>query len=333
MSRFASVFVAVLADAALAKFFLQAEDTEMPKAYPDQLCDQSGRLDLAPLCRGCSLAQCQSACHERDRCQYYAFNPNVAPHGGLCMAFSSCSMKSGHPGFTVYASLKSTSGVKEQQETQASITLLASKQPSPGLSVDECIPQCNWQCQAPKCDQHCKPKCQPPACQTRCSGMNTKGCNMECEKPVCAVVCSDRPCGKKECPRCQTECSQPMCKLACPSGLQNCKNVCERPRCQWDCSAEQSCPHPTCTMKCESPKACANMDSTYEQLPPIQQGESVVAGFVTPVLLQEQLAARRSGKQVTAGSLSVMVPITTAVQMPGSKEVKLVNSTLKLPVM
>lgn len=306
-----------------------------PQAWPDQICDQSGRLDPAPSCRGCSLAQCRSACAMQRQCRYYVFNPNVAPSGGYCMMYSSCLKLRGHAGFTVHLSLKSTSEVQEQQ-TVAQVPLEAAmpigiSAASPA-DIDNCTPQCSWQCQAAKCDQKCTPNCSPPACQTRCSSMaNTQGCKMECEKPVCAVVCAHKACGKANCPMCQTQCSQPMCKLACPSGAQNCRNVCQHPRCKWDCAKPLACPMPACHMACDPPKSCATL-SIDDQLPPVQSGETVVQGFITPVLLQQQLAAQRAGGKVDADLLHVMVPITKAVSVPGSKVPRLVNSTVKMTV-
>jgi len=141
--------------------------------------------------------------------------------------------------------------------------------------VPHCTPQCKWQCETPKCNEVCTPLCQSPVCQTRCSGYDLSGCKIQCNKPQCAVICPEHSCPAGGCPMCTTKCSEPMCSLKCPS-RQPCRNLCENPRCDWQCKAPTDCPKPKCHMVCETP-GCVH--STYQQLPPLLPGESAVQSF------------------------------------------------------
>lgn len=195
-----------------------------------------------------------------------------------------------------------------------------------------CMPMCSWSCpkHPPKCAQICKPRCSPPQCQTRCSGMSTAGCQLECGKPRCAVICPKVTCAEKDCAICKTECSKPQCNLNCPSGGQNCSDVCENPRCEWECQepSPEMCKMPQCTMSCDTPRSCGG--ESFKALPPITANETLVKAFETPLLLNQQSAGMTRNKE---GVLSMMVPITTAVAVPGSKELKLVTRTVRIPVM
>jgi len=162
--------------------------------------------------------------------------------------------------------------------------------PPPALTTQEnaiaaptqqaCTPQCTWKCDSPKCSEVCTPRCQSPVCQTRCQGYDLTGCKLECNKPQCAVICPGQACATANCPTCTTRCSEPVCALKCPA-RQPCKNICENPRCEWNCTAPMHCPKPTCHMECQTPRNC--MGSTYKQLPPLMPGESAVQSFTAPV--------------------------------------------------
>merc|ERR1719247_1955106 len=110
--------------------------------------------------------------------------------------------------------------------------------------------------------------------------MSTEGCQMECDKPQCAMVCKNVqqpnlmvPGAFEKSQVCESQCSKPMCKLVCPSGRQNCRNVCEHPRCTWDCQASKQCQQPRCNLNCDKPTACADLQATFKELPPVAQNE------------------------------------------------------------
>jgi len=158
----------------------------------------------------------------------------------------------------------------------------------------QCTPKCSYQCTNPTCEEVCDPVCESPKCQTRCSGADLSACLMQCGQPHCAVVCPKRPCAGPGCPACQTQCSQPMCMLQCPKA-QPCHNVCEHPKCEWKCRAPDVCPKPECKMSCETPSTC--MGSSFEQLPPLRQGEMLVQSFAAPA------SASRSSEATAAAAL------------------------------
>lgn len=180
-----------------------------------------------------------------------------------------------------------------------------------------CMPSCTWQCATQKCDQVCKPNCQAPQCQTRCMGVSTLGCRTECGKPDCAVVCPERNCASGKCPLCFTQCTKPMCRLVCPTGAQDCTDVCENPKCSWDCHAPAVCPEPTCKMTCAPPTDCmGGAAATFPSLPPLMDGQRAIQNFVHPIALLEQ----------------VPVAVTTATSLSGGSDLKLVDSNVTLPV-
>lgn len=116
-----------------------------------------------------------------------------------------------------------------------------------------------------------------------------------------------------------------MCKLDCPSGTQNCKDVCEEPRCAWECKAPLACPKPACEMKCETPRECD--ETTYKSLPALKRNEEMVKAFELPVSLLHHSKPTAAGQPRT-----VLVPVTRAVEVPGSSELKLVKSSVRMPI-
>jgi len=182
--------------------------------------------------------------------------------------------------------------------------------------VQNCAPQCTWQCETTKCDEVCEPVCQPPRCETRCQGSDFSGCTVDCDQPHCSVVCKRNSCrGPHGCPSCQSNCGEPVCRLRCPQA-QPCRNVCEQPSCEWRCRAPEECPAPMCHMVCEDPKNCleAAAPTTYgATLPPLLPGEAAVRSFAAP-----------AGPRTASASVSVMH------QLDGEQATQL--RTLTLPM-
>lgn len=181
-----------------------------------------------------------------------------------------------------------------------------------GPQHSRCTPTCTWQCSNPRCEQECKPTCEAPRCQTRCTRMNTTGCVMECAKPQCAVICPKNQCASPGCPLCVNTCSKPMCKLQCPNE-QPCFNACEAPKCEFKCKAPKSCPKPKCKMVCETSRTCKGL--TWNTLPPLEPGESLVQSFAAPHHLrrpstsQGSLLSRRGLAQARQEPRMVDVPV------------------------
>lgn len=216
----------------------------------------------------------------------------------------------------------SSSGGFSHQDSTEGATVWRSRQTS---SQPGCTPKCTWTCATSSCDQVCKPSCDAPNCETRCTGMSTAGCKMKCGKPRCTMVCQPGPCAEKDCPVCKSQCNKPQCSLVCPSGTQNCHDICEHPRCNWDCKKPALCPKPACVLQCDTPHACSGAEDTYKAIPPLRPDETIVANFQTPMSLLIKMKSN-------ATKLTMEVPVTRATAVPGSKELKLVHSSETLPV-
>eukprot|EP00746_Dinoflagellata_sp_MGD_P166514 gnl/MRDRNA2_/MRDRNA2_96449_c0_seq1.p1 gnl/MRDRNA2_/MRDRNA2_96449_c0~~gnl/MRDRNA2_/MRDRNA2_96449_c0_seq1.p1 ORF type:complete len:401 (+),score=67.97 gnl/MRDRNA2_/MRDRNA2_96449_c0_seq1:85-1287(+) len=142
-------------------------------------------------------------------------------------------------------------------------------------NTSKCTPTCRWSCSSPECEEVCTPVCDPPKCETRCSSLDTSGCSLDCEAPSCAVICPKKACPNR-CPHCTTRCATPHCKLNCPNA-QPCRNICEEPRCQFQCKAPEHCPKPQCQLWCEYPRGCAA--GHRAPMPPPNQGEVTIRTF------------------------------------------------------
>jgi hypothetical protein len=76
-------------------------------------------------------------------------------------------------------------------------------------------------------------------------------------------------------------------------------------------------------MTCDTPKSCRG--STYKEMPALKKDEVIIQSFETPLSLQQHSAT-------SGAKLSVLVAVTQAVAIPGSNELKLVHSSIRLPV-
>mmetsp|Transcript_27738 Transcript_27738/g.59024 ORF Transcript_27738/g.59024 Transcript_27738/m.59024 type:complete len:586 (+) Transcript_27738:97-1854(+) len=142
-----------------------------------------------------------------------------------------------------------------------------------------CYPHCTWNCTQPVCNQDCAPDCEQPRCQTRCPRPDYSQCHIDCNTPHCSVfcpkdVCKAAPGEKCSSPKCSTQCARAVCHLNCKNILP-CQNVCQPPRCTWNCRNPRSCPKPECRLVCEKPLGCAN---NYE-LPPLSPALTVEKNF------------------------------------------------------
>lgn len=210
---------------------------------------------------------------------------------------------------------------KELSDSEVQANILNVRAEVQAKRKESCQPKCNWKCAQASCDQVCKATCETPQCQTRCTGMKTDGCTMQCGAPRCVSVCAPNQCGAKDCPLCKMQCGKPQCKLACPPGTQNCRDVCETPRCTWLCTKPEVCPQPACTLTCDQPKDC--QDSSYKELPALNKDEIIVQSFEMPMSFQQQ------GPK---SSMSTLVAVTQVVAEPGSSELKIEKSQVRLPV-
>lgn len=183
-----------------------------------------------------------------------------------------------------------------------------------GPEHGSCTPKCTWRCESPRCDEVCEPECEAPRCETRCAGIDTSGCAMECQEPHCAVTCPNTTCPSAGCPSCTTACSEPMCKLKC-SNDQPCRNVCENPNCRWKCRAPEECPAPKCEMACEAPRDC--MGGTFQELPPLQPGETAVQSFAAPASALQAAAGASPPRVLRGGSQSPNTVLVQLMTMPG----------------
>lgn len=203
---------------------------------------------------------------------------------------------------------------KEYCQEQKRLCKKSNKKKSDAGSTT-CHPECHWQCEDRKCEQACAPKCSPPACQTRCKGLNTQSCSIKCGQPTCAVICPKQICHSQGCPKCTTQCSPPSCHLQCGQDLQDCKNVCAEPLCQWDCKDPKACPKPVCQMKCQAPENClGKMASGAAQLPALEPGETQVTNFEATT---KSLLLQVTKMQVNVSTLGQDGSLTTRqVELP-----------------
>lgn len=190
---------------------------------------------------------------------------------------------------------------------------------------------CKWKCAEKSCDKKCTPKCKAPRCQTRCLGkasVSTNMCKMTCDKPQCAVICPNECDQSSGCPgMCTTQCGTPVCKLACNDTLA-CKQVCENPICDWNCTAPDKespeCKKPECILTCETHKDCQGTN-TYKDMPPIQSNEIVVDSFGANLTMKKSLIHVK----VMVGSTALSKGEVTDVHS-ANDTVALVNGDIKM---
>lgn len=197
---------------------------------------------------------------------------------------------------------------------------------APVANPGKCTPKCTWHCGTRQCDQVCTPNCQSPRCQTRCQGVSTLGCKMECSEPQCTVLCPPTPCAGTDCPGCAMQCGKPSCNTVCPPNTNQCEQICEKPVCNWKCTAPLDCPKPTCSLECDPPKPCDTPAQQVVSLPPLQEGHMVVESFNPPMALQQQLATHGRKAHLRADLLTVQVTVTRATAQG------LVHSNVTMPV-
>jgi len=80
--------------------------------------------------------------------------------------------------------------------------------------------------------------------------------------------------------------------LQCPKA-QPCHNVCQQPNCTWSCGAPKTCPKPECNLQCDTPATCTG--TTFREMPPLGEGETLVQSFAVPQALQRSLSNAGGG--------------------------------------
>lgn len=205
----------------------------------------------------------------------------------------------------------------------ADIVSPVSAEPAQFAPAKSCKPLCKWECESTPCEGNCRPECEQPKCETRCSSVSTKGCVMECDQPQCCTVCPKKACaGAGGCPLCVTNCSKPMCRLRCPQG-QDCKSICEEPKCKWHCAEPSACPVPKCRLACEEPSCLVG--GGRRPIPALRRGELKVSTFVAPPSFIQVAAVDepdgRGASELASPTVPVLVETLSEDSQPNARTV------------
>jgi len=104
--------------------------------------------------------------------------------------------------------------------------------------------------------------------------------------------------------------------------MQPCRNVCELPKCDWQCKEPQHCPAPLCKMVCEPPRNCPHT-SYHQLLPPKWDNETAVQAFRAPALpLQQPINSHIM--QSVSGRMNILMPWPDSARMTTTTTAELV---------